>query len=106
MELFSEEIYILLKTLKISKAHFIGFSWGGAVAQQLAVDHPHLGSSLILMSSFSFVDAYLEIKLLKKNLRKCLQEKRFSIFYDEILPLVLTPTVIEKSKATLEEVNN
>lgn len=102
MELFSEEIYSLLKTLKISKAHFIGFSLGGAVAQQMAVDHPQLVSSLVLMSSFSFVDAKLEKILL--HFRKCLQKNGFSSFYDEILPLVLTPKVIEDNKVTLEEV--
>lgn len=101
MELFSEEIYSLLQTLKISKAHFIGFSLGGAVAQQIAVDHPQLVSSLVLMSSFSFVDAKLEKILI--NLRKCLLENGFSSFYDEILPLVLKPKLIEENKVILEE---
>lgn len=101
MELFSEEIYSLLQTLKISKAHFIGFSLGGAVSQQIAVDHPQLVSSLVLMSSFSFVDAKLEKILI--NLRKRLLENGFSSFYDEILPLVLKPKVIEENKVILEE---
>lgn len=39
----------LLATLDIERAHVVGFSYSGAVALQLAADHPNLVHSLVLL---------------------------------------------------------
>ncbi|MCZ3366279.1 MULTISPECIES: alpha/beta fold hydrolase [Methanobacterium] len=102
IEQFSRDIYFLLNELSIKKAHFIGFSLGGAVVQDLAVNYPEMVSSIVLMSSFSFVDLKLNETFLK--LRESLVEGGFAAFFDEILPLVLTPELINENRAELEQV--
>ena len=41
----------LIRSLCLDSAHLIGFSFGGAVAQQLAVSHPSVVRSLVLVST-------------------------------------------------------
>jgi pimeloyl-ACP methyl ester carboxylesterase len=43
----------LLDELATGPVHVVGLSMGGAIAQQLALDHPHLVKKLILASSFA-----------------------------------------------------
>jgi len=45
---FSEDLYILMKSLSISKAHIIGLSLGAAVSIDLALSHPEKVISLVL----------------------------------------------------------
>ncbi|MEV4462398.1 alpha/beta hydrolase [Micromonospora echinofusca] len=42
---------VLLEQLGVGPAHVCGVSMGGAVAQRLAIEHPHLVSSLTLLST-------------------------------------------------------
>lgn len=51
VEYMKEDIYHLLKCLNIKQADFIGFSMGGAVAFQLAVDYPDLVKKLVIINS-------------------------------------------------------
>jgi 3-oxoadipate enol-lactonase len=80
IEIFSEDILYLLSNLKINKAHFMGFSMGGAIAQQFTLDHPEMVSSLILISSFSYIDQNLDDNLLK--LREYFSEGGFALYFD------------------------
>ena len=102
IEQFSRDIYSLLVKLNIKKAHFIGFSMGGAIAQEFAVNYQDMVSSLILISSFSYVDSDLNRRLLK--LRESLVKGGFAAFFDEIIPMVLTPEFIEENMAELNHV--
>lgn len=43
----------LLEDLKTGPAHVIGLSMGGAIAQQFALDFPHLTRRLVLVSTFA-----------------------------------------------------
>jgi len=40
IKLFSEDLSGLVEKLKISQAHMTGFSMGGSIAQQFALNHP------------------------------------------------------------------
>lgn len=99
---FSRDIHSLITKLGIKKAGFIGFSMGGAVAQEFTVVYPEMVSSLVLISSFSYANPDLNNALLK--LRESLFEGGFASFFDGILPMVLTPQFIRQNRAALQDV--
>lgn len=104
IEQFADDIYEILLKLNVKKAHFIGFSMGGAILQQLVFDHPEIVESVVLISSFSYINSYLKDKL--SLLRKCLVEGGFAEFFEGILPLILTPQFLKENEGVLEEVRD
>lgn len=52
-EIFSEDLYLLLKALKIDEAFVLGYSMGGVIAQRFALDYPEITKALIIVSSAS-----------------------------------------------------
>jgi len=51
MTMFADDVAELLATLRIESAHVVGVSLGGGVAFQLAVSHPSLVRSLVIVNS-------------------------------------------------------
>ncbi|OCA87957.1 alpha/beta hydrolase [Bacillus sp. FJAT-27225] len=51
IQLFAEDTAALLKALNIEKAHILGVSMGGFIAQELAICHPEMVDKLILCST-------------------------------------------------------
>jgi pimeloyl-ACP methyl ester carboxylesterase len=52
-----------LRSLGVRSAHVAGFSGGSAIAQELALRHPGLVRSLVLMSTYARPDAYFRAML-------------------------------------------
>jgi 3-oxoadipate enol-lactonase len=52
METLRDDAIGMLDALEIEKAHIIGWSMGGSVAQEIALGHPERLGALVLMSSF------------------------------------------------------
>jgi pimeloyl-ACP methyl ester carboxylesterase len=53
IEMFADDTANLLRTLGIEKAHVLGRSMGGAIAQQMAIRHPDLVEKLVLVATLS-----------------------------------------------------
>lgn len=51
LSLLVQDAYELLKTIGVGEAYFLGYSMGGRIATQLALDYPELVKALILASS-------------------------------------------------------
>ncbi|MFB3168963.1 alpha/beta hydrolase [Neobacillus sp. 179-C4.2 HS] len=62
---FAADVIALLNELKIENAHILGLSMGGAVAQEIYRQAPHLVRSLMLISTFHFFPKTLRKPLLK-----------------------------------------
>ncbi|HET7479484.1 MAG TPA: alpha/beta hydrolase [Rubrobacteraceae bacterium] len=50
---FADDLYALVEALGIGRAHFVGWSAGGTVAMQYAMDHPETVPSLALICPMS-----------------------------------------------------
>jgi pimeloyl-ACP methyl ester carboxylesterase len=50
---FSDDLAAWLAAVDLEDAHFVGWSVGGGVVQQLAIDHPHTVRSLTLLAPMS-----------------------------------------------------
>lgn len=51
ISLFSEDVYELMKAIGVKNAYFLGYSMGGRIALELALNHPELVKALVLANS-------------------------------------------------------
>jgi 3-oxoadipate enol-lactonase len=56
VEAMADDVAPLIASQVDGPVHFVGLSMGGMVAQQIAVRHPHLVSSIVVANSSSYYD--------------------------------------------------
>jgi len=98
---FSEDLYEFMNQLKIPQAHILGLSMGGAIAQQFTLDHPEMIRSLVLVSTFSYVDEIASQVLIR--LREILKERGYPAFFDEVIRVAFTPQFIAANPGPVAE---
>jgi 3-oxoadipate enol-lactonase len=98
---FSEDLQEFLHQLRVPRAHILGLSMGGAIGQQFALDHPEKIRSLILVSTFSYVDP--PARQAFSRLRQSLAVGGYPAFFDEVVKLAFTPKYIAANPGPLAE---
>jgi pimeloyl-ACP methyl ester carboxylesterase len=98
IRLFADDTAGLMNTLGISKAHILGISMGGMIAQELVLNYPEKVAKLVLWSTCSGgskdVQSSKEVsRMLTDDTSKMSQEEQKRM----LLPLVLTDDFIEKN---------
>jgi len=98
---FSQDLKEFLSQMQITRAHILGLSMGGAVAQQFALDYPQMVRALILISTFSHVDDPCREAFTR--LRQALTTGGYPAFFDEVVKLAFTPRYIASNPQTIAE---
>jgi 3-oxoadipate enol-lactonase len=98
---FSEDLREFLHQLRVPKAHILGLSMGGAIAQQFALDHPEKIRSLLLVSTFSYVDE--QARQAFSRLSQSLSAGGYPAFFDEVVKLAFTPEYIRANPGPISE---
>ena len=63
ISMFAEDIAELIKSLKVDPVHVVGISLGGAIGFHLAINHPYITKSLVVVN----MSASVPIKTLKEK---------------------------------------
>jgi 3-oxoadipate enol-lactonase len=98
---FSDDLQEFLQRLQVPKAHILGLSMGGAITLQFALDHPEKVRSLVLVSTFSYIDEKACQAFCR--LRKSLQSDGYPAFFDEVVKLAFTPQYIAANPGPIAE---
>lgn len=91
----ADDAAALLRQLKIGRSHVVGLSMGGTVAQELALRHPQLVRSLVLVSTWAQADArFVQVVESWASLvsRVPIEERYRHVIY----PWVFSPAFFEK----------
>jgi 3-oxoadipate enol-lactonase len=96
----AEDLAELLRVLDIEKAHILGISYGGEVAQAFALAYPELTLSLILADTVSEVGP--ELRLTIESWVDALNAGDPNAFFNATVPWNFSPDYIQNNQAILQ----
>jgi pimeloyl-ACP methyl ester carboxylesterase len=106
IQMMAEDTIGLMDALSIEKAHVLGVSMGGYIAEELAIGYPRRVGSLILMTT-SVGPYMLKISVLQNWARQALRDMSPMTFFQIMLPFMFndrsfeTPGVLEMAVGTI-----
>jgi len=104
IKLFADDTAGLMNALGISKAHILGISMGGMIAQELVLNHPEKVARLVLLSTCSGgskdVQSSPEVSRTLSATSEMSQEERTRM----LLPLCLTNDFVKRNPDFVEHV--
>lgn len=89
VESLAEDVIALMNALGIERAHLVGHSTGGAMAQVLAIEHPSRFASVVLSATWTKADAYFRRLF---SLRKEILQRLGPSIYLQESTLLLFPS--------------
>ena len=96
----ADDLYGLLKAIKIERAHLIGASLGGIVALECAIAYPEIVRSLILMCSFAKPDYFLQN--LGRFWVRAIEKLGHALLCEEIMQWVYSREFFETKRQEIE----
>ena len=94
-EMHAEDLSLLLEKLEIPRAHIIGLSNGGMIAQHFALRYPEKTGALVLVDTCSYVDTLLE--LIIASWIKSAEAGGGGLRYDVALPYLFSEEFTKKN---------
>ncbi|MHC4806643.1 MAG: alpha/beta fold hydrolase [Planctomycetota bacterium] len=91
--IMANDVLGLLDALRISRAHIIGFSLGGLVAQEFVLTYPQKVGKLILSNTFSKLNSFG--RRLLGTWKHSVEKGEFSLFLRDLLAWLFTPEYIK-----------
>jgi aminoacrylate hydrolase len=88
VDMLARDAIGLMNALGVDRAHFVGHSTGGAIAQILAIEHPERLLSMVQYASWTTADAYLRLCFYA---RRELLLRSGPLAYARTTPLFLMP---------------
>lgn len=84
----TQDVVGLMDQLGITRAHVVGHSLGGAIAQTLAIEHPHRVAGLVIYASWGRRDPFFEQVM---TMRRRVLDTMGTDFFIHTTPLLLYP---------------
>jgi len=97
----AEETIMILNELKITKAHFVGTSYGGEVAMKLAFSYPEYVKSLVIIDSVSETDEQM-VKEINHWIELCEARDGYAFFWG-MAKSIYGPTFMKENMDFLEK---
>lgn len=101
MQLHAEDLAKLLDALEIEKAHILGISYGGEVAQAFGLDFPERTLSLILADTVSEVGS--KLRMIGESWVDALKSNDPLAFFNATVPWNFSREFISKNALLLED---
>ena len=113
IKMMADDTVELLNHLNIEKSHILGFSMGGAIAQEISINYPKIVEKLILCSTFPklqnlvdiinrmIIDIFDEnvIDIFSLNPRELIFENLFEIF----LKIIFNENFVKENRNIIED---
>ncbi len=90
-----EDLKNILDELEVERAHIIGLSYGGMIAQHFAVNYPKRVGALVLVDTCSYIGPLLELTI--KLWIKATEVGGNELRYDAMIPFLFSENFIENN---------